>query len=477
MFKKKKSESWLRDNVEAVATAVALAMLIRLFAVEAFVIPTGSMAPTLRGEHISLTCPNCGTEVAIAFRGGFEKAYLFETISPHSKKDVTVVVYGSDLSFNEQEVVCPDSGKSWYVRVSREKLGKATYARRYNAICPVCNWRFKADVVPSDVCGGDKIFVNKLPFLLREPQRWEVIVFKCPQETTKNYIKRLIGLGGETVQIKGGEIYIDGKMARKPRWARRAVATLVYSSELKEKFKERSVWQIKHGAWRFEEDGFSVQAGSEPNVVEYGGDITARVPYNEPDSDSGQPVSDVTLEFRVKANVDGSVEKNYVLALLGDGTNEAVLYLATGRGRSLLRFNCDVVAESEFGLSGGGFHSVEFSKVDNRVEVYVDGKMLFAYEYETETTGRNATIRIGAQGVNVFFKDVRIWRDIYYYARMGGYGDESEPERVPLDSYFVLGDNSENSNDSRVWGSVPSANLMGKAFLVFWPPKRVHFVK
>jgi signal peptidase I len=42
------------------------------------------------------------------------------------------------------------------------------------------------------------------------------------------------------------------------------------------------------------------------------------------------------------------------------------------------------------------------------------------------------------------------------------------PVRVPADQYFVLGDNLRDSYDSRSWGCVPAANLVGKAFAVYW---------
>ena len=43
---------------------------------------------------------------------------------------------------------------------------------------------------------------------------------------------------------------------------------------------------------------------------------------------------------------------------------------------------------------------------------------------------------------------------------------------VPKDEYFMLGDNTKYSSDSRIWGTVPRRNIVGKAFLVFWPFSR-----
>ncbi len=55
--------------------------------------------------------------------------------------------------------------------------------------------------------------------------------------------------------------------------------------------------------------------------------------------------------------------------------------------------------------------------------------------------------------------------------------DQFGPVTVPENSYFALGDNRDNSCDSRFWGPIPYANIKGKAWLIHWPPKRMGTVK
>ena len=64
----------------------------------------------------------------------------------------------------------------------------------------------------------------------------------------------------------------------------------------------------------------------------------------------------------------------------------------------------------------------------------------------------------------------------YYYNR-GVFAQEGQKIVVPRDSYFVLGDNSASSQDSRYWGFVPHKNLLGKAMLIYWPPNRIRIIK
>ncbi|SFA78001.1 signal peptidase I [Acetitomaculum ruminis DSM 5522] len=59
---------------------------------------------------------------------------------------------------------------------------------------------------------GDNLIVDKISYRFRDPERFDIIVFPYQPGGETYYIKRIIGLPGETVQIKGGDILIDGEV-------------------------------------------------------------------------------------------------------------------------------------------------------------------------------------------------------------------------------------------------------------------------
>ena len=70
--------------------------------------------------------------------------------------------------------------------------------------------RVSGSSMETTLSDGDNLIVDKISFRFREPKRYEIIVFPYQYEEDTYYIKRIIGLPGETVQVMGGRVYVDG---------------------------------------------------------------------------------------------------------------------------------------------------------------------------------------------------------------------------------------------------------------------------
>ncbi len=89
--------------------------------------------------------------------------------------------------------------------------------------------------------------------------------------------------------------------------------------------------------------------------------------------------------------------------------------------------------------------------------------------------------RIGIKDSDIYINGQRVEdpfeiRKIRYYNRPP-YGSQGKEITVPENSYYVLGDNSGSSRDSRYWGFVPRKNVVGKAFFLYWPLRRLRIVE
>ena len=111
--------------------------------------------------------------------------------------------------------------------------------------------------------------------------------------------------------------------------------------------------------------------------------------------------------------------------------------------------------------------------------------IVFTYPEDRKRDFIKRLIALGGETVEI--KDGHIYIDgrlidtppisnIYYYNR-GDYGRMNEKTVVPENSYFVLGDNSGSSKDSRYWGFVPENDLIGKAEVIYWPITRMRLIK
>jgi signal peptidase I len=78
------------------------------------------------------------------------------------------------------------------------------------------NYRVEGSSMEPNLTGGEYLIVNKALYELRPAERGDIIVFRAPQSPDKNFVKRIIGLPGETVELKAGQVYVNGKLLYEP---------------------------------------------------------------------------------------------------------------------------------------------------------------------------------------------------------------------------------------------------------------------
>ena len=68
----------------------------------------------------------------------------------------------------------------------------------------------------STIPAGSRIMGLRLYYNFNEPERGDIVIFKYPDDEKVDYLKRIIGLPGETVEIVSGKVYIDGELLDEP---------------------------------------------------------------------------------------------------------------------------------------------------------------------------------------------------------------------------------------------------------------------
>lgn len=72
------------------------------------------------------------------------------------------------------------------------------------------NARVPSESMEKTIMTGDRFFGNRLAYLFNDPERFDIVVFKYPDDESQLFVKRVIGLPGETVEIREGKVYING---------------------------------------------------------------------------------------------------------------------------------------------------------------------------------------------------------------------------------------------------------------------------
>lgn len=74
----------------------------------------------------------------------------------------------------------------------------------------IVNAQVTSGSMETTVMTGDRVIINRLAYSFGDPQRGDIIMFKCPDYPKEDWFKRVIGLPGETVTVADGKVYIDG---------------------------------------------------------------------------------------------------------------------------------------------------------------------------------------------------------------------------------------------------------------------------
>ena len=73
----------------------------------------------------------------------------------------------------------------------------------------IVNAQIPSGSMENTIMTGDRVVGNRLSYLTKDPERYDVIIFKYPDDESQLFIKRIIGLPGETVTIRDGKVYIN----------------------------------------------------------------------------------------------------------------------------------------------------------------------------------------------------------------------------------------------------------------------------
>lgn len=94
---------------------------------------------------------------------------------------------------------------SWVITIALAVVA-ALFIKNYVII----NANIPSGSMENTIMTGDRLFGNRLAYNSKAPERGDIVIFKFPDNEEENYVKRVIGLPGETVEIKDAQIFING---------------------------------------------------------------------------------------------------------------------------------------------------------------------------------------------------------------------------------------------------------------------------
>jgi signal peptidase I len=404
---------------------------------------------------------------------------------------------------NHREGPCPRCG--FTVRVGVPSAGDP--ARHFaTAACPNCG-QPRVNLTQARELNGDRLLVDKHVYHLRRPRRWEVAVFRCPADLSKPYVKRVVGLPGETITLAGGDVSADGQLLRKGlaevREARVVVLDAAYTPQptgwgprwlVDPPARDPRLPATARAETTADESvlrdgGLVLDAAESPQAMvgltyrHWDLDQKREEPVRAWSSYDGTPRSFGNLptahDFSIECEVEVTAaagEGSFACRLFdgADGVNAELTVgpRKTGRVHLSHEGRGGLAAAKGVSLEPGRTYRLEFAFVDRRATLALDGKVVVP-PADLPANPRRGEVRrplqFGARGCRVVVRNLKLYRDVHYVA--SGVHGNRQPAKLGPDEYFLLGDNSANSQDSREWPrpGVPEADFIGKPFLIHQP--------
>lgn len=333
-------------------------------------------------------------------------------------------------------------------------------------------WDENRDGMPD---GGvfDRILVDKLSYHFRDPERFDIVVFKYPLDRSKNFVKRLVGMPGETLRIHRGDLWTrhagerDWTLLRRPR----KVMDEVWKDLDLAEDEGLPLWEAGEGAQGWTVDGDRLVAGSAGTAWFIGhgngtGSVVDLYQHGYPAAIRKRiggarehlRVGDlrVTGEVRPRADCQRVVIEleeqplvhRFVLpgpAAPADARCRIETGAASGSAGSATQ------ASERGPLTADRAVAFEVENLDDRLELWLDGELLC--QLDTTSVDLNSGgdahtgIRITLEGGGAELDELACYRDIHYKPAFDGTSEWDIPEG----HYFMLGDNTQDSSDGREW--------------------------